>query len=77
MAKQLGIDLGAPAKAEAPGKGKAPAALGRSEIKRQIRALKEQKREALSAHDRKKAKACNHQIHDYKRLLRRMARPGD
>jgi len=48
--------------------------LDKSEIKRRIRALKEEKREALSKQDRAKSKECNRQIHRYKRKLRKLTR---
>jgi hypothetical protein len=55
----------------APAKPNAP--LDKSEIKKRIRALKQEKTEALSSQDRERAKRCNREIHDYKRRLRKMA----
>ncbi len=66
VAKHLGVDLHE--------HKVAPAEIGKTEIKRRIRELKERKKEALAAQDRKAARACNRQIHRYKHLLRKMAR---
>ena len=70
VAGNLGVDLSAPA----GGGSKATSGLDKTEIKRRIRALKVDKREAIAARDAPKARACNRQIHDFKRRLRRMAR---
>jgi hypothetical protein len=51
-------------------------ALNKGEIKQLIRALKQEKKEALSAQDRAGVKRCNRRIHDYKRQLRKMAAGG-
>lgn len=48
--------------------------MDKSEIKKCIRALKDEKREAIARQDVAKAKHCNRQIHIYKHKLRRMAR---
>lgn len=56
-------------KAEAP---KAEAPQGKADIKERIRALKQEKREAIEQQDRKKSRRCNRQIHRYKRQLRKM-----
>jgi len=65
---------GAPAPKKPSGNAATGTTLDRSAIKQRIRALKEEKRDALSKDDRKRARACNRQIHDYKRLLRKMSR---
>jgi hypothetical protein len=70
---------GQASKAPAKPKKKGPAAktakvLDRSEIKSRIRALKEEKREALTKEDRAKAKQCNREIHHLKRKLRKLVR---
>jgi hypothetical protein len=46
----------------------------KSELKRRIRALKEEKREATSQQDRARSRECNRQIHRYKRRLRKLAK---
>jgi hypothetical protein len=51
-----------------------PDATDKTAIKQSIRALKAQKREALSRQDHKAARECNRAIHNYKRLLRKLAR---
>jgi predicted pyridoxine 5'-phosphate oxidase superfamily flavin-nucleotide-binding protein len=48
--------------------------LDRAEIKKRIKALKEEKRTAISNQDRNAARLCNRQIHAFKRQLRRLAR---
>lgn len=48
--------------------------LDKAGLKQRIRALKEQKREALAAQDRPRVTRCNREIHRCKRLLRKMAR---
>jgi hypothetical protein len=48
--------------------------LDKSGLKRRIRALKDEKREALSQQDRAKAQECNRRIHRYKRQLRKLVR---
>ena len=58
---------------ETPGV-KAPAVLDKAELKKRIRALKEEKRDAISRQDRAKSRECNRQIHYYKRRLRKMTR---
>jgi cell division protein FtsX len=67
-----------PAKAEKPAKEKTKTKVGapsdKSELKKRIRELKLEKREALSQHDREKARLCGQQIHLYKRRLRKMIR---
>jgi hypothetical protein len=65
---------GAPAPKKSLDKAAKGTTLDRSAIKQRIRALKEEKHDALSKDDRQRAKACNRQIHDYKRLLRKMSR---
>jgi len=70
VAGHLGVDLSAPA---GGGTG-ASSTLDKTEIKRRIRALKVDKREAVAAQDAPRARTCNRQIHDFKRRLRRMAR---
>jgi hypothetical protein len=45
----------------------------KAEIKRRIRELKAEKKEALGQQDRAKARRCNREIHQYKRQLRKMA----
>jgi SOS-response transcriptional repressor LexA len=52
----------------------APKKLSKSEIKKQIRALKEKKRDALAQRDRSQAKYYTRQIHLFKHQLRRLAR---
>ena len=54
--------------------GGGPQPTGKTEIKQCIRALKAEKREALAAKDRQRIRACNRQIHHFKRVLRKMAR---
>jgi len=71
VAGHLGVDLDAPAHG---GEAGSASALDKTGIKRRIRVLKVEKREAIAAQDVAKAKACNRQIHDFKRRLRRMAR---
>ncbi len=61
-----------PSGAAATGGGVPPT--GKTEIKQRIRALKTEKRGALAAQDREKIRACNRQIHHWKRVLRKMAR---
>ena len=63
----------APASGPAP-TGKATAPSDKSELKRLIRQLKADKADALSRQDRARAGECNRLIHQYKRMLRRMAR---
>lgn len=46
----------------------------KSEIKRRIRELKAQKRDALAQQDRELVKECNRRIHHYKRVLRKLVR---
>ena len=53
---------------------KATGPLDKGEIKRRIRTLKDEKREALSKQDHAKARDCNRKIHHFKRQLRKMAR---
>ena len=69
VAGHLGVDPSAPAGGTA-----ASSTLDKTEMKRRIRALKVDKREAIGARDGARARACNRQIHDFKRRLRRMAR---
>ena len=46
----------------------------KTKIKQQIRALKAQRAEALSAHDKEALHTTRHEIHKLKRKLRKMAR---
>ena len=62
-----------PAAAKTPATGTG-APRDKSEIKRRIQALKEEKREALSRQDRAHSRECNRQIHRYKRRLRKLAK---
>lgn len=64
LAKAMGIDK--PHKV-AQGKGK-------TEIKQRIRALKQERSEALLAHDHDALHATRHEIQKLKRKLRKMAR---
>jgi hypothetical protein len=52
----------------------AAAKMSRTEIKQEIRRLKQEKREAVTADDREASRRCNRRIRECKRLLRRMAR---
>ncbi len=54
-------------------KTKTKGPLDKSGIKQLIRALKQEKKDAISQQDHAKARQCNRQIHDYKRRLRKMA----
>jgi len=54
-------------------KTKTKGPLDKSGIKQLIRALKQEKKDAISQQDHVKARQCNKQIHDYKRRLRKMA----
>ena len=62
-----------------PGKPKkkapagAPKVMSKSDLKKRIRELKEEKRQALSKQDKNRIKECNRQIHLCKHKLRRMA----
>jgi len=47
---------------------------GKTEIKQRIQVLKKEKKEALAAQDKNRARACNRQIHHFKHVLRKMAR---
>ena len=60
-----------PAKKSAAIKQDGP--LNKSEVKQRIRALKQEKNDAISSQDRARARQCTKQIHDYKRWLRKMA----
>jgi hypothetical protein len=53
--------------------GGAAAPTDKTEIKKRIRVLKDEKHEALSRQDRAKARDCNRRIHHFKRQLRKMA----
>jgi hypothetical protein len=66
----------APKSASKGASAKKAGALNKGEIKQLIRALKQEKREALSSQDRARVKLCNRRIHDYKRQLRKMAAGG-
>jgi hypothetical protein len=59
------------ARQSAPAQQKGP--LDKSGIKQLIRALKQEKKDAISQQDHAKASQCNRQIHDFKRRLRKMA----
>jgi len=48
--------------------------LDKSELKRRIHTLKDDKREAISKQDRARSRECNRQIHRYKRRLRKLAK---
>jgi hypothetical protein len=69
----------APAKAAKPSKPtrssktKTKGPLDKSGIKQLIRALKQEKKDAISQQDHARARQCNRQIHDYKRRLRKLA----
>ena len=60
-----------PAKKSAAIKQDGP--LNKSDVKQRIRALKQEKNDAISSQDRARARQCTRQIHDYKRWLRKMA----
>ena len=47
---------------------------GKTEIKQQIRALKQKRSEALLSHDHDTLHTARHEIHKLKRKLRKMAR---
>jgi hypothetical protein len=59
------------AKPPAAGTG---APIDKTELKRRIHALKDEKREAISQNDRARSRECNRQIHHYKRRLRKLAK---
>lgn len=61
--------------AKTPPSGKKGGGSDKSDIKQRIQALKQDKRAALSAGDRSRARECNRQIHRYKRMLRKMTGP--
>jgi hypothetical protein len=50
------------------------APLDKSGLKQRIRALKEEKRQALAQRDGAKAQECNRRIHRYKRQLRKLVK---
>jgi hypothetical protein len=67
-----------PAKKAKTSKKEAPAEVAtgpmdKGQIKRRIRDLKDEKREALSKRDHAKARNCNRMIHRFKHRLRKMA----
>jgi hypothetical protein len=49
---------------------------GKTEIKQRIQVLKQEKKAALAAEDKDRARVCNRQIHRFKHILRKMARTG-
>ena len=69
-----GADTGSKSTTAKPTTAGSGASLDKSEIKRRIHALKEEKREALSKQDRVRSHECNRKIHRYKRRLRKLAK---
>lgn len=65
------------AKAPAEDKTKTGAPPDKAQIKKRIRELKAEKREALSQQNREKARECTREIHLQKRRLRKLLRLGN
>jgi hypothetical protein len=57
-----------------PAQKKTGGALDKADIKQRIRALKQDKRDALAGDDGARARECNRRIHRFKRMLRKMTR---